>query len=141
MSDSNDFSRRINRLFDRTLRSVEGVLDEIFDEIGDSVEDGLDELKQERRTVSATPLVNKSGKTVTIQAPVPGADSSDVQVVLEGRILSVSCAVRRVSYKFKVSPLTRPENITASVKNGLATIVINYDEQTQPDRKVKINVG
>lgn len=140
MSDSTDFSRRLNRLIDRTLKSIEGTFEEIFEEIGDSIEDGLDELKAERRTSSA-PLVTKSGKTVTIQAPVPGADVSDVKVFLDGLILSVSCLERRISYKFKVSPLTRPENITASVKNGLATISISYENQVPPERKVSIKVG
>lgn len=118
-----DMFDNLGRNIDRVFERADALLDEVFSQVELDVE--------------STPPGNrhhvKAGKEkVEIYIEVPGLSPEQVAVRLEGNLLVVEAKAAdlvpgrkfEMLRRFRVNPHVRSEHITASVKNGLLTIIV-----------------
>jgi HSP20 family molecular chaperone IbpA len=124
------FTRSLNRFFEDVSKG----LDEVFRELDNSL-----------NTLPSRPTVDKHTDKTVIRIPVPGAEPKDVSINLHSTKaqLEVSAATHgaALNYKFSVGPQVTAEDISATVKNGLATItIVRKDPATAATKTINIVV-
>ena len=129
------------------LDRMSAILDRTFDNVGDQLSFIDKEMARETRTTPAHPpryTVTKSRNGILIVVEVPGMAHEDVHLDLADGLLTISGKVVSsghtvsVAERFLVGPLVSPENISASVKHGLLTVLIQRNKQKTQSFKVPV---
>ena len=128
---NNTIMPRLGRVLDKLFEQVERDFDKLFEQ----VERDFD-LLVEQSTTPARPAwaIKKRPNVTTIQVEVPGCTHKDVRVDLADSILTVRAPTLSGdrTYKFGVDSKVDSSAITATVANGLLTLVVKRDDQPAP---------
>jgi HSP20 family molecular chaperone IbpA len=84
--------------------------------------------------------VNRTEKGYTVEVPVPGFNSSNVEITLKDGIVSVNAKNERRTFSrsFTVPEDVDSEKIAASVTDGMLTITLERHPAAQP-RRIAVN--
>lgn len=80
---------------------------------------------------------------VLITVEVPGLSFEDIEMHLVNGILTIEAegSERKFKMRFRVGRNRAPEDITASVKHGLLTVMVAHDHEAKPEHKIKVGEG
>lgn len=127
---ANPWLPRLGRKLDRFFEQVERE----FAEIGAAFDREFTVVDE--KTVSSRPgcKVEKVKGQTTILVEVPGCSPQDVQVHLADGIVTVKAPTLNGDrvYQFRVGVKVDASDITATVKDGLLTLLIKRDQQPAP---------
>lgn len=132
------WGKKLDRIFEQVEREFEemgAVLDREFADLGEKV---VVTPARAAFTIEKVP-----GKT-TIKVEVPGCSPQDVRIDLADGIVTVKAPALSGdrTYQFRVGPKVDSSDITATVKDGLLTLVVKRDQQpAPPSGSVKVTQG
>lgn len=134
----------LGRQIDRTFERAEAIFDEVFEAEPNLNGDAFPFPTGFRHHV-------KAGKErVEIFVEVPGLSAEHVNVRLESPILIVEAKAKdivpgksfEVVRRFRVNQHVQPEHISASVKNGLLTVIVTPPEKPKAEgRTIPVSPG
>lgn len=130
------WGRKLDRLFERVEREfqeMEAAFEREFVVVGDTLE----------KVIPARPhfKVEKQPNLTTIRVEVPGCGPEEVKVTLAEGVVTVEARTQEMGLasRFRVGPKVEPSDITATVKHGILTLVIQRDQQASaPSGTVKV---
>jgi len=129
---------KVTKHFDRLGELLEGVFEDLE---GSKMFGGDPEMAGIKVTKSG-----KSGKDgtsiVTIEVEVPGCESKDVDVSVDGSLLTIAWVPRMTGKHqvrtFSLSKNAAVENVAASVKNGYLVVTIPSASERSTQRRVQV---
>ena len=104
-----------------------------------NVKPGLLPTSDTREPVVDT-IVDENDKIVKLIAEMPGVEKSDVQIVVENKVVSISAEHDQKKYRAKVPLKNKVDenSAKASYKNGILQVVFKLVEEKAQGKKVEV---
>ena len=130
-----DLFDSMGRGIDKLFKDAEVLMDSVFKDMTSPV--GESTLSKWRKSA----WVDKTKEKVHIFVEVPGCAASDLSIDLADSILTVTAnsAWEAQVHRFKVDRSLTVAGITATVKNGLLTIVVQNKASATPAGSVTVS--